>query len=70
MHPEILVVRHDNGYRVLHGHLHLASAMLESNEAVAEASGEGKVRVIKTADGIFVGNENRRLPLLKNDGGG
>jgi len=67
MTPEILLVRNGNEYRVLHGYLHLASAISKSTELFAEASGEGQVKVTKTPYGIFIGNDNRRLPLqLKN----
>jgi hypothetical protein len=66
MSPEILVVRNGDGYRVLHGHLHLASVLNASNEFIVDASGEGKVKVVKTPGGILIGEENQRLPLLKN----
>jgi len=66
MAPEILLVRQRDGYRVLHGHLHLASAMREANEVIVEASGEGQVKVIKTPYGILIDDKNRRLPLLMN----
>jgi hypothetical protein len=66
MLPNILLIKHPDGYRVLHGHLHLSSMMARGNLAVAHASGEGKVKVIKTAEGLFVGDSDRRLPLLLN----
>ena len=66
MSPEILLVRNCDGYRVLHGHLHLASVLDMSNEAIVDVSGEGKVRVVKTPDGILIGEEHQRLPLLRN----
>ena len=65
MSPEILLVRHGNGYRVLHGYLHLANEMSRSSQTVAVASGEGEVNVTKTPSGILIGDEQNRLPLVK-----
>ena len=67
MNPEILLVRNDNGYRILHGHLHLATVMSTSNETIVDASGEGKVRVIKTPEGTLIENGQRRMPLLTDE---
>jgi hypothetical protein len=67
MSPEILLVRQSDGYRVLHGHLHLASVMSEQHEAIVEVSGEGKVKAFKTSDGILIDNKNQRLPLLMDE---
>ena len=64
MSPDILIVREKDGYRVLHGHLHLASVLNMSNETIVVSSGEGKVKVFKTPTGILIGEKNRRLPLL------
>jgi hypothetical protein len=64
MAPEILLVRQRDGYLVLHGHLHLASVMSTLGEAMVEASGEGKVKVRKTTDGIVIDDKHHRLPLL------
>jgi hypothetical protein len=47
---------------VLHVHLGLASLLDISDEAVVHTSGEGKVRVVKTRYGIFIGERNK--PLL------
>lgn len=66
MSPDVLIARHNNGYRVLHGHLRLATMLQMGNEALVHASGEGKVRVVKTHRGILVGEGGQRLPLLKN----
>jgi hypothetical protein len=66
MTPEILLVRQRDGYRVLHGHLHLASVMSENDEVIVDVSGEGKVKMFKTRDGILIGDKNRCLPLLMN----
>jgi len=66
MQPEILLVRHDDGYHILHGHLRLINVMSQSDETYADASGEGKVRIIKTPTGMLIDNERRRLPLIIN----
>ena len=65
MSPEILLVRNSDGYRILHGHLHLANLLNMSNEAIVDASGEGKVKVIKTPRGILIGEANQCLPLVR-----
>ena len=66
MTPDILIVRDGEGYRVLHGHLHLASELSMCSEVVVDARDEGKVKVVKTHNGFVVGSDGRRLPLLKN----
>jgi hypothetical protein len=67
MQPEILLVRQGDGYRILHGHLHLVNSLSQTGEALADASGEGKVKLFKTPSGIMIGNDNKNLPLLLNE---
>jgi hypothetical protein len=64
MSPEILLVRDNEGYRVLHGYLHLASVLSTESEALVEASGEGKVKVVKSGKGISIAAQGQSLPLL------
>lgn len=66
MSPDVLIVRAANGYRVLHGYLRLTSLLDLSNEAEVDASGEGKVKVVKTREGILVEEKQRRVPLYLN----
>ena len=66
MSPEILIIRDLDCYRVLHGHLRLASALSMADQAIVDAVDEGKLTVIKTRKGYLVGDKLQRLPLLKN----
>ena len=65
MQPDILIVRVCEGYRVLHGHLHLINAFNMADEVVVEAKDQGKLTVMKTRDGLVVEHGNERFPLLK-----
>lgn len=56
---DIVIVRVHDGYRVAHGHLHLASALNTANEAVAYVPGEGNVKVVKTRRGFLVGKDSQ-----------
>lgn len=67
MNPDILIVRENDGYRLLHGHLRLASVLLAADEVAIEVKGEGKVKIAKTRNGYVVGNGPRWLPLYPND---
>ena len=64
MSPDILVVKGNNGYRVLHGYLHLTNMLRLYGEAIAKARGEGKVKLVKAKDGIWVEEAQQKLPLL------
>lgn len=66
MNPDILIVRENDGYRLLHGHLRLASVLLVADEVAIEVKGEGKVNILKTRNGYLVKNGVQRLPLYRN----
>jgi hypothetical protein len=66
MSPDIVIVRDGEGYRVLHGHLRLATVLSLRNEVFVDVKDEGKVRIVKTRNGYFVGKDGQRLPLLRN----
>jgi len=58
--PDILLAREKDGYRVLHGHLRLMSALDSCSEVTVSVSEKGTVKIVKTRDGIFVGEEEGR----------
>jgi hypothetical protein len=66
MSPDILIVRDNEGYRVLHGHLHLVNTLSMTEEVLVEVQGEGPVRIVKKHGKIFVSKGNQRMPLLAN----
>ncbi len=66
MSPDILIVRDADGYRVLHGHLRLASQLGMHKQIVIDVQGEGQVCVIKTRGGFLISKDGQRTPLLKN----
>lgn len=66
MSPDIVIVRDGDGYRLLHGHLRLASVLRTCDEIAVDVRGEGKVNVIRTSSGYAVGKESQRLPLYRN----
>jgi hypothetical protein len=65
MDNEILMVWEEDGYRVLHGHLHLTTLMSENPEIVINVRGKGEVKVIRTAKGLIVYDGEAGLPLLR-----
>ncbi|CAN5121313.1 hypothetical protein BH11PSE11_BH11PSE11_24020 [soil metagenome] len=66
MSEDILIIRERDGYRVLHGYLHLASVLSMTDKAIVDVVDEGKRTVIKTRTGYLVGDDQQRLPLLRN----
>lgn len=66
MNDKIVMVREAAGYRVLFGHLQLAGMLSMANEALVDVKGEGRLKVIKAAGGLFVKLKHRKLPVLKS----
>ncbi len=66
MNPDILIIRDGNGYRVLHGHLRLASELSLRQEIVVDVPGEGRIRVMRTRQGDFAAAGSQRLPILRH----
>jgi hypothetical protein len=66
MSPDIVIIRDGDGYRLLHGHLRLATVLGESDEVSVDVRGEGKVKVARTRYGYVAGKDGHRLPLHPN----
>lgn len=64
MESGIIIVRDGRHYRVLYGHLRLAGALSGAEEVCIDVKGEGKVKIQKTPEGIFVKRKNGKLPVL------
>jgi len=65
MDLNILLVKERNGYRVMYGHAHLSAALKAANEVFVDVQWEeGKARIFRTAEGLQVAKDSRRLPLL------
>jgi hypothetical protein len=63
MNYDIVVVRDGDAYRLLHGHLRLATLIAQSGEAIVDVQGEGTVRIARAHNEYFVGRDGQRLPL-------
>jgi hypothetical protein len=61
--PEILIVRENNGYRLLHGQLHLTSALCLAPSVTVKVSGEGDALVYRAERAFLVEKDGQRLPL-------
>jgi hypothetical protein len=66
MSAEILIIRDNDCYRVLHGHLHLVSVLSMTDKAIVDVVDEGKLTVVKTRKGYLVGGDHQLLPVLRN----
>lgn len=59
------MVLEEQGYRVLHGHLHLTALMGVHHEIVLHVPGKGDVTVRRAAGGLMVHDGEACLPVLK-----
>jgi hypothetical protein len=66
MSPDILIIYDDVDYRLLHGHLHLAVLMGDSDKATVEVKDHGTVFISRSRSGLVVEVEGNNVPLLTN----
>lgn len=68
MSPDIVIIRDNAGYHLLHEHLHLAMAMAmalsDTGKVAVDVKGYGTVQVAKTNCDPVVQTEGRQQPLL------
>jgi hypothetical protein len=67
METDILIVRDGDHYRLLHGQLHLASALSKRDEIRVDVREDGEVRIIKADGELLVERGSQRFPLFRND---
>lgn len=65
MNPDIVIVREGDGYRLLHGHLRLATELGRTGEVDVDVRGEGRITIVRVLDDLQVCQEGRRLPLYR-----
>jgi hypothetical protein len=66
MSPDILIIHDTAGYRLLHGHLHLAVLLSDSGKVMVDVKDHGSVLVTRTRSGLVVEAEGTQVPLLTN----
>lgn len=66
MNPDILIVRESNGFRLLHGQLHLANVLSRFTEVTVNVIGEGEAQVLKVANRFYVEKDGQRQTLRRN----
>jgi hypothetical protein len=65
MSHDIVIVREGDGYRLLHGHLHLANELGLHGEIDVEVPGEGKISIVRVRNDYAVHRDGKRLPLYR-----
>lgn len=63
----IVLARHADHYRLLHGQLRLVARLHAANEIAVDVKDEGMVRIVKGCGGLQVVRGNQRLPLLRDE---
>ncbi len=66
MTSDIDIVRVEAAYRLLHGHLRLATAVSQQDEVIVDVPGEGPVKIVRTPQGYFAGKDGQQLPMLRS----
>ena len=64
MSPDILIIYDNEGYRLLHGHLHLAVLLGDSDKAAVEVKGHGTVLISRRRSGLVVETKGNSVPLI------
>jgi len=64
--PDIVIIRDSAGYHLLHGHLHLAMAIVlsDTGKVAVAVKGHAPIQVARAEDGLVVQDEGRQQPLL------
>lgn len=68
MPADVVIVREEDAYRLMHGHLRLANLLREAGEAWIEVPDRAAVKVVGTPDGYRVEHDGESLPLLPANG--
>lgn len=63
MPHDIVIIKDNKGYRLLHGHLRLTNLLRKSQEVIVEVKGEGCVSIRKTGKEYLVGKDCVQTPL-------
>jgi len=65
MNPDIVIVREGDGYRLLHGHLRLATELGRTGEVDVDVQGGGRIRIVRVQNELQVCLDGRRLPFYR-----
>lgn len=64
MHPDIVIVRSPEGFRLLHGYLRLANLLRNSKKVAIHVPGEGDLTIAQTREGLHVSKGQECYKLL------